>query len=51
MPGRLAKRKRIGQLLRARPDLGSALSAVHSGPWSYPAQMFSPDVLTTLALA
>ncbi|WP_166903579.1 NAD(P)/FAD-dependent oxidoreductase [Mycobacterium sp. DL440] len=51
MPDRLTRRARMFGLLRRRPELGLALEAVHSGPWSAPAEAYSPDILTTLALA
>ncbi|CAJ61867.1 MULTISPECIES: FAD-dependent oxidoreductase [Frankia] len=51
MPERAAKRRRMTKLLRERPDLGAALGAVHAGPWALGPEAFSPDILTTLALA
>lgn len=51
MSDRLARRSRMLGLLRRRPELGAALDAVHAGPWAAPAQAYTPDILTTLALA
>jgi 2-polyprenyl-6-methoxyphenol hydroxylase-like FAD-dependent oxidoreductase len=51
MPDRAPKRRRMLSLLRKHPELGAALAAVHSGPWTPPAEAFSPDILTTVALA
>ncbi|MDV3124588.1 FAD-dependent monooxygenase [Mycobacterium sp. 21AC1] len=51
MPERAARRSRMFGLLRSRPELGLALEAVHTGPWSPPAEAYSPDILSTLALA
>lgn len=51
MPDRAAKRGRMLALLADRPELGAALSAAHAGPWTAPEEAFSPDILTTLALA
>jgi 2-polyprenyl-6-methoxyphenol hydroxylase-like FAD-dependent oxidoreductase len=51
MPDRLARRGRMMKLLRRQPELGVALEAVHSGPWHAPAQAYTPDILTTLAMA
>lgn len=51
MPDRLARRGRMMKLLRRQPELGAALEAVHSGPWAAPAQAYTPDILTTLAMA
>lgn len=51
MPDRQTRRSRMFGLLRTRPELGLALEAVHSGPWSPPAEAYTPDILTTLALA
>jgi 2-polyprenyl-6-methoxyphenol hydroxylase-like FAD-dependent oxidoreductase len=51
MPDRLARRRRMFTLLRRQPELGAALEAVHSGPWVAPAQAYTPDILTTLAMA
>jgi 2-polyprenyl-6-methoxyphenol hydroxylase-like FAD-dependent oxidoreductase len=50
-PDRAARRKRMGAALRKQPELGAAMAAAHVGPWRIPATAFSPDVLTTLALA
>ena len=38
-------------VLRHRPELGAALEAVHAGPWEAPDEAYTPDILTTLALA
>ena len=51
MPDRAARRSRMLELLRRRPELGAALDAVHAGPWAAPAQTYTPDILTTVALA
>ena len=51
MPDRAARRSRMFGLLRRRPELGAALDAVHAGPWATPAEAYTPDILTTLALA
>jgi 2-polyprenyl-6-methoxyphenol hydroxylase-like FAD-dependent oxidoreductase len=51
MPDRAPKRRRMLSLLKKRPELGAALAAVHSGPWTPPEVAFSPDILTTVALA
>jgi 2-polyprenyl-6-methoxyphenol hydroxylase-like FAD-dependent oxidoreductase len=51
MPDRAARRSRMFGLLRRRPELGAALDAVHAGPWAAPAEAYTPDILTTLALA
>lgn len=51
MPDRPARRSRMLGLLRRRPDLGAALDAVHAGPWAAPSAAYTPDLLTTLALA
>ena len=48
---RESRRRRILGILGQRPELGAALAAVHSGPWSAGPESFSPDILTTLALA
>jgi len=50
-PERAARRSRMGRLLAEDPGLGAAFAAVHAGPWTLPAGAFSPDILTTLALA
>lgn len=50
MDDRASRRHRMFSLLSRRPELGTALTAVHSGPWSVPEEAFSPDILTTLAL-
>ncbi|WP_181783321.1 FAD-dependent oxidoreductase, partial [Pseudonocardia pini] len=50
-PDRVRRRGRMQALLRDRPELGAALAAVHSGPWSARAEAFTPDILTTLAMA
>jgi 2-polyprenyl-6-methoxyphenol hydroxylase-like FAD-dependent oxidoreductase len=50
-PDRAGCRSRMGRLLAAEPELGAALNAVHAGPWRLPPTAFSPDILTTLALA
>ncbi|WP_038171103.1 FAD-dependent oxidoreductase [Tomitella biformata] len=51
MPDRAARRARIGGLLRQRPELISAIKAIHVGPWAVPDESFAPDALTSLALA
>jgi len=51
MPDRLARRSRMFRMLHRRPELGVALDAVHAGPWEAPDEAYSPDILTTLALA
>jgi 2-polyprenyl-6-methoxyphenol hydroxylase-like FAD-dependent oxidoreductase len=51
MPDRAARRSRMLGLLRQRPELGATLDAVHAGPWAASAQAYTPDNLTTLALA
>jgi hypothetical protein len=33
------------------PELGVALDAVHAGPWAAPSEAYTPDILTTIALA
>jgi 2-polyprenyl-6-methoxyphenol hydroxylase-like FAD-dependent oxidoreductase len=48
---RANRRTRMGRLLGAEPELGAAIAAVHEGPWRVPSTAFSPDILTTLALA
>ncbi|HVV08179.1 FAD-dependent oxidoreductase [Amycolatopsis sp.] len=50
-PDRAARRSRMGRMLAKAPELGAAFAAVHAGPWAVPAGGFSPDILTTLALA
>lgn len=50
-PERQRRRQRMFAALRSHPELGIALEAVHAGPWRVPAAGFSPDILTTLALA
>jgi 2-polyprenyl-6-methoxyphenol hydroxylase-like FAD-dependent oxidoreductase len=51
MPDRAARRLRMFALLHRRPELGAALDAVHAGPWAAPDEAYTPDILTTLALA
>ena len=51
IPDRLARRSRMFKLLHRRPELGAALDAVHAGPWEAPDEAYTPDILTTLALA
>ncbi|WP_211339038.1 hypothetical protein [Williamsia muralis] len=51
MTDRMTRRPRIIRMLGQRPELGAALAAVHSGPWSVEADSYSPEILTTLALA
>jgi 2-polyprenyl-6-methoxyphenol hydroxylase-like FAD-dependent oxidoreductase len=51
MPDRAARRPRMGRLARAHPELLAALGVIQRGPWAVPAEAFSPDILTTLALA
>lgn len=51
LPDRVVRRSRMRRLLARRPELGAALTAVHSGPWAAPDQAYTPDILTTLALA
>ncbi|WP_330255126.1 FAD-dependent monooxygenase [Nocardia sp. NBC_00565] len=51
LPDRAAKRRRMLALMAERPELGAALAGIHSGPWTPPNDAFSPDILTTLALA
>lgn len=51
MPDRAARQSRMRRMLGQRPELGAALGAVHSGPWAAPPEAYSPDILTTLALA
>jgi 2-polyprenyl-6-methoxyphenol hydroxylase-like FAD-dependent oxidoreductase len=51
MPERAARRARMLGLLRRRPELGAALDAVHAGPWAASSEAYTPDILTTLALA
>ncbi len=51
MTDRESRRPRILKMLGRRPELGAALAAVHSGPWTTEAEAYSPDILTTLALA
>jgi 2-polyprenyl-6-methoxyphenol hydroxylase-like FAD-dependent oxidoreductase len=48
---RAARRRRMGKRLAAEPGLAAALDAVHMGPWAVPAEAFSPDRLTALALS
>ncbi|SHN18230.1 FAD-dependent oxidoreductase [Cryptosporangium aurantiacum] len=48
---RAARRRAMVRLLAARPELGAALAAVHGGAWTPPEAAFSPDILTTIALA
>jgi 2-polyprenyl-6-methoxyphenol hydroxylase-like FAD-dependent oxidoreductase len=47
---RADRRRRMGRALVADPMLGQAIDAVHAGPWSVPADAFTPDKPTTLAL-
>jgi 2-polyprenyl-6-methoxyphenol hydroxylase-like FAD-dependent oxidoreductase len=51
MPDRAARRGRMLKLLRRRPELGAALDAVHAGPWAAASEAYTPDILTTVALA
>lgn len=51
MIDRESRRPRILERLGQRPELGAALAAVHSGPWTIGSESYSPDILTTLALA
>jgi len=51
MTDRAARRSRMFALLHRRPELGAALEAVHAGPWAAPDEAYTPDILTTLALA
>ena len=51
MPDRVARRSRMLGLLRQRPELGAALDAVHAGPWAASPEAYTPDLMTTLALA
>jgi len=51
MPDRRPRRTRMLGLLKRQPELGAALGTVHGGPWSVAADGFTPDKLTTLALA
>ena len=51
VPDRTVRRARMLKLLKRNPELGAALEAVHSGPWVAPASAYSPDIITTLALA
>jgi 2-polyprenyl-6-methoxyphenol hydroxylase-like FAD-dependent oxidoreductase len=51
MPDRVDRRSRMLGLLRRRPELGAALDAVHAGPWAAPSEAYTPDILTTVALA
>jgi 2-polyprenyl-6-methoxyphenol hydroxylase-like FAD-dependent oxidoreductase len=51
MPDRAARRSRMLGLLRQRPELGAALEAVHAGPWAASSEAYTPDILTTVALA
>lgn len=51
MPDRMTRRSRMLRLLRQRPELGAALDAVHAGPWALSSEAYTPDILTTLALA
>ena len=50
-PNRGELRARMFARLRAQPELGAAIAAVHTGPWRLPSSAFSPDILTTLALS
>jgi 2-polyprenyl-6-methoxyphenol hydroxylase-like FAD-dependent oxidoreductase len=51
MPDRAVRRSRMLGLLRRRPELGAALDAVHAGPWGASSEAYTPDILTTVALA
>lgn len=51
MPDREARRSRMFALLHRRPELGAALDAVHAGPWAAPDEAYTPDILTTVAMA
>jgi hypothetical protein len=51
MPDRAARRARMLGLLRQRPDLGAAFDAVHARPSAASSEAYTPDTLTTLALA
>jgi 2-polyprenyl-6-methoxyphenol hydroxylase-like FAD-dependent oxidoreductase len=51
MPDRATRRPRMLRLLRRRPELGAALDAVHAGPWAASSEAYTPDILTTIALA
>ncbi|MEV0766777.1 FAD-dependent oxidoreductase [Nocardia salmonicida] len=51
LPDRAAKRGRMLALMAERPELGAALGGIHAGPWTPPDDAFSPDILTTFALA
>jgi hypothetical protein len=48
---RAQRRARMFSRISKQPELIQALEAVHAGPWRVPAAAFSPDILTTLALA
>lgn len=50
-PDRAERRARMNRLLAGRPELAAALNAIYLGPWRLPATAFSPDNLTTLAMA
>jgi 2-polyprenyl-6-methoxyphenol hydroxylase-like FAD-dependent oxidoreductase len=51
MPDRADRRSPMLGLLRRRPELGAALDAVHAGPWAASSEAYTPDILTTVALA
>jgi 2-polyprenyl-6-methoxyphenol hydroxylase-like FAD-dependent oxidoreductase len=51
LPDRAQRRQRTTRLIRSQPELAAAIRVIHAGPWSVPAEAFSPDILTTLALA
>lgn len=51
LPDRTAKRARMQKLVTEHPETTAALEGIHSGPGTPPAAAFSPDILTTLALA
>jgi 2-polyprenyl-6-methoxyphenol hydroxylase-like FAD-dependent oxidoreductase len=51
MADRAVRRSRMLGMLRQRPELGAALDAVHAGPWAASSEAYTPDILTTLALA
>jgi len=51
LPDRADRRRRMAGRARSQPELLSALAVIHRGPWSAPPEAFSPDILTTLALA
>ncbi|MCK0516785.1 hypothetical protein [Williamsia sp. DF01-3] len=45
LPDRAIRRPRILGLFGQRPEVGLALTSVHSGPWSVEAEAYSPDIL------